>query len=192
MTDELKAALDRRKAECYDDWKEYYIDGEPAIDHSVQRAADNETLADAYVELMARRETSLEHGEFHAPTLAWFEWIIAKLYVICDRYAEDGRQCGSETMIDRLTGMSATSRAMELAGVITALEGWKSKFESCGAFDSPSPLIDETITLDPEHADLRGTYHDISLLLASADELKPMPELEFGKRYRVRVELVEE
>lgn len=182
MSSELNAAFDRYKNNRLDD--EYT--------GLLQCEKDSRLLADAYIELMARRESSLEQGEFHAPTLAWFERLIAKLQSMRDRYAEDGRQCGSETIIDRLTGMSATSRAMELASVITALKGWKSKFEFCGAFDSSAPIIDETVTLDPAHADLRGEYHDISLLLASADELKSRPELEFGKRYRLRVELVEE
>lgn len=49
-------------------------------------------------------------------------------------------------------------------------------------------IIDKTITLSPVHADLRGMYSDISLLLASADEPEPLPDLEFGKRYRIRIE----
>lgn len=181
MTDELKAAFERYKNNRHDD--EYT--------GLLQCENDARLLADAYVELMARRESSLEQGELHAPTRAWFEWLIAQLN---DKSSIALKSHELMSLADDTADLAIMSlqESNSLRDVARSLEGWKSQFESCGAFDIQSPIIDETITLDPAHADLRGEYHDVSLLLASADELKPRQELEFGKRYRLRVELVEE
>lgn len=183
MSSELSVALERYKANTYDARSAKYVG-------SYQWQQDILLLADAYVELMARRESSLEQGEFHAPTLAWFEWLIAQLN---DKSSIALKSHESISLANDTADLAIMSlqESTSLREVARSLEGWRAKFESCGAFDRRSPIIDETITLDSAHADLRGQYHDVSLLLASADGLNTRPELTFGKRYRIRVEEVE-
>lgn len=177
MDSNIRAAFERYRDRLYDDSNE----------DMEQHDDDSKLLARAYVELMSRRETALEQGEFHAPTRAWFEWFIASLRISLDSTNET-RLAMHESRKQEIYLLIQDE--MRLADLIATLEGWRAKFEACGAFDATAPIIDETLTLNPAHADLRGEYSDISLLLADSDRDEDDPELEFGKRYRIRIEEV--
>jgi len=119
MSSELKAALERRKAECYIDYECYRAaNGATLWNYSWHRAQDNAELADAYVELMARRESSRDQCEFQAPTREWFEWLKNRLIDLAHSEIKDN-----------IKAAAAFTHAAEIC--VT----WRDRFESFGAFD---------------------------------------------------------
>ena len=108
MTSELKAALERMKSNSYAETDE----------DMMQYGDDARLLADAYVKLMASRESSRERGEFHAPTREWFEWLKNRLIDLAHSEIKDN-----------IKAATAFTHAAEIC--VT----WRDRFESCGAFD---------------------------------------------------------